>query len=379
LQVRRLRAVTGFEGSRNPSPPRSKKGLVCLAPPASGEAQAAQGPGMVSELASWLHRNDWPVEIVAANSRRTERAEVTDGPEPGSLGRPAEVLGMGYRMRRLDPWLVHSFDTDEAAAAEVCGAPYVLSLGQVPPAGSFACRPLELRKFEGALRGARGVICTNRRAARLLLEGYGFDSYVIPEGVDAVALAAVPVNRESRVVLCPSEGIGIRDLELLIDAFVMTASESSGLRLVLAGSLEPGGYQRLTERTPVELRRQVALLDNMDHRRLVSLIARASVVCCPGPSPVSGRVLVESLGLGAPVVCADGGSGADVLNEDAIGACAGLRFTPRDTEGCARSILRVLELSSVRGVAESCRSVASLYDWSFIGPRLVDVYRRATA
>jgi glycosyltransferase involved in cell wall biosynthesis len=99
----------------------------------------------------------------------------------------------------------------------------------------------------------------------------------------------------------------------------------------------------------------------------------------PSPSPVSSRVLVESLAVGTPVACADGGTATEVISEDAVAACAGLRFAAGDVEGCARCIVRVLEMSQAEGVEEACRARAELYDWSFIGPRLLEVYKQAVA
>ena len=84
------------------------RGLVCLTPPGQRVAEKAHSYSMVSELASWLHRNDWPVEIVAGNAGTGD----PDGPiesilpglaTPSGLGTSPEVIGMGYRLRRLSP------------------------------------------------------------------------------------------------------------------------------------------------------------------------------------------------------------------------------------------------------------------------------------
>jgi glycosyltransferase involved in cell wall biosynthesis len=85
------------------------------------------------------------------------------------------------------------------------------------------------------------------------------------------------------------------------------------------------------------------------------------------------------LAVGTPVACADGGTAADVIDEDAVASAVGLRFASGDVESCTRCIVRVLELSAAAGVIESCRARAALYDWSFIGPRLIEVYKQAVA
>jgi glycosyltransferase involved in cell wall biosynthesis len=357
---------------------------VCLTPPGQRVADTAHSYGMVSELASWLHRNDWPVEIVAGNVGPPDPDRTADATLPGlgtqsGLGSSPEVIGMGYRLKRLSPWLVHSFDIREAVAAQVSGAPHVLSLQQIPGGENFSCRPIAHTQFEAALRGAKSLICPNHQAAKQLADVFGFFAFAIPEGVDTQRLRDVPRRATGPVVVCPADGVAGKHLELLVDAFVRVAETIPGIRLVIVGKLDRDGYVRLVDRVPAALRRQLSIFDGADHRKTVSLLARASLTCMPSPSPVSSRVLVESLAVGTPVACADGGTATEVINEDAVAACAGMRFAAGDVEGCARCIVKVLELSQVEGVEDACRARAELYDWSFIGPRLLEVYRQAVA
>jgi len=102
----------------------------------------------------------------------------------------------------------------------------------------------------------------------------------------------------------------------------------------------------------------------------------------PSVSDGSTRALVESLAVGTPVLCADGGSAAELLDDKAVAAGAGQRFAAGDAEECASAIERSLErrrVDEADDIEEACRAIASLYDWSFVGPRLIDLYRQAAA
>ncbi len=101
------------------------------------------------------------------------------------------------------------------------------------------------------------------------------------------------------------------------------------------------------------------------------------MTCVPTAAGSSGKAVVESLAVGTAVVCAEGGAAAEVIDEDAVANGAGVRFLPGDVEGCARSIISVIERSGSDEVVSACRGRAFLFDWSFVGPRLVDIYRHA--
>jgi glycosyltransferase involved in cell wall biosynthesis len=101
------------------------------------------------------------------------------------------------------------------------------------------------------------------------------------------------------------------------------------------------------------------------------------VTCIPSPNGSSAKSVVESLAIGTPVVCADGGPAAEVIDEDSVAAGAGVRFRPGDSDGCASSMMKVIERSGSQAVVDGCRARAHLFDWSFVGPRLVELYRHA--
>jgi glycosyltransferase involved in cell wall biosynthesis len=325
---------------------------------------------VVSELAAWLHSYGWPVEIVASNDPSIGLSQ--------ALGRSvgtSEVLGLSYRLKRLSPWLVHAFEPTEADAARMAGVPYVLSVPTVLGA-DLSAGPDALRELEVCLRSACQVIAQSRAAATNLFQRFGVESTVVPDGVDTKRLGTVPIRRGRPLVVCPTFEIDHDDLEMLVDAFVLVASSVDGAQLAIAGPLSAKSHGELVSRMPERIRSQLLVLEKADRKRVLSMFGRASVTCVPSAGS-SGRSVVESLAVGTPVVCADGGSAAEIIDEEAVEAGAGHRFAPGDVGGCADSLTELIEQSSSEDVVERCRSRAYLFDWSFVGPRLVEIYRHS--
>jgi glycosyltransferase involved in cell wall biosynthesis len=339
--------------------------LVCLAQPKDPSRH-----GVVSELAAWLHRNNWEVEIVASNELDTGWARVP-GAEP-------QVLGMAFRLRRLSPWLVHAFDPSDAQSADAVGAPYLLSLNSAPRTSTLSLQPAVHRRFEAALSSAARVVCSSRVEAARLLEIFGCRSDVVPDGVDTQSLGRILPHRSRPLIVCCSDWMAEPDHTVLARAFAAAAASTPDVALAVAGRLEGTYYTKLLEAVPASLRGRVLVLDNTDRRRLLSLYARAHVTCVPTPSRAPNRTLVESLAVGTAVVCADGGSAAEVIDEDAVAIGAGMRFKAGDPDDCASCLVELLDRAADGGTA-ACRSRAFLYDWSFVGPRLIELYKQAVA
>jgi glycosyltransferase involved in cell wall biosynthesis len=164
---------------------------------------------------------------------------------------------------------------------------------------------------------------------------------------------------------------------MLVRSFLAVQAEVNDVQLALVGHLDPVVERQLMEMVPTEQRGQVLVVDNADRRRFHALLARGFVTCMPSLSESSNRVLVESLALGTAVICADGAAASEVIDEDAVDLGAGLRFALGDEAACSAGIMKLIERAGTDQVLAGCRSRASLYDWSFIGPNLVDLYRQA--
>lgn len=331
---------------------------------------------MVNELAAWLHAHGWPVEIVAPN-------DASGGDEVGlrRTGSPLddtpEILGLGYRMRRSSPWLVHVFDVEAAAAARVGGAPYVQSVTRVPRETALESDRLAGRQLEEALGAARRIVCANYSTASLLEESLGFAATVVPEGIDISKLGSVPVRRMRPMILCFAEAAVASELMTVVEAFVALSESIDDLQLAVVGCPDISLHRRLLEKVPVDRRGRLLMFDSVDRRRIVSLMSRAFVTCVASSSETFHRGAVESLALGIALACTQVGWAAEIVDEDAVAAGVGLRFRSGDAEDCATQLARLMDRSSSAEVVEACKRQAALYDWSYVGPRLVDVYHHA--
>ena len=259
----------------------------------------------------------------------------------------------------------------------MAGVPYVLSVRRSLSSSVLLSRPSARREFEEALVNARRVITPSRVAARNLLASDGFESVVVPDGVDTERLRAVPARRVKPLVVCPSFDVEQDDLNLLVDAFAQVASQVQDAQLAITGPLGPRALGDLIARLPEHMRGQLLVLEKADRKRVLALFGRASLTCVPSPTESSSKAVVESLAIGTPVVCADGGAAAEVIDEDAVAVGAGVRFRAGDVDGCAEEMFRVIERSGSDEVVEGCRARGFLFDWSFVGPRLVELYRQA--
>jgi glycosyltransferase involved in cell wall biosynthesis len=259
----------------------------------------------------------------------------------------------------------------------MAGAPYVLSVRKPATYDDVSSGFDSRREAEEGLSNARRVIAQSRAAATNLLESFGVESAIVPDGVDTERLRAVPARRTRPLVVCPTFEVDDEDLLMLVDSFVQVAASVKDAQLAITGQIRARTHGELLERMPEHLRGRLLVLDKADRKRVLTMLGRASVACVPSATATSSRSVVESLAIGTPVACADGGAAAEVIDEDAVAAAVGVRFASGDVDGCASSLVTVIERAGSDGVVEGCRARAHLFDWSFVGPRLVEVYRHA--
>ena len=106
-----------------------------------------------------------------------------------------------------------------------------------------------------------------------------------------------------------------------------------------------------------------------------ALLATSDVFVAPNTGQESfGIVILEALASGAQVVASDLPAFAAVLRDDT--GLVGRLARPGDADAVARSVIAALADAGdpVRG-----RRLAARFDWSTIGPAVVDCYREAIA
>jgi glycosyltransferase involved in cell wall biosynthesis/GT2 family glycosyltransferase len=234
-------------------------------------------------------------------------------------------------------------------------------------------RPLQ----RWALQGARAVSVCNA-AAGALVERRGFPGRadLIPLGVDVRSLhrsAGAVAVRSRRVVGYAGRLAAHKGVDVLLDA----VADMPEVQLTLAGDGPAAAALHQRAALP-DLADRVTFLGRLDDHQLADFYAGLDVLAVPSlttPTWVEqfGRVAVEAMAAGVPVVASDSGALPDVVGE------AGLLVPPGNAE-----ILRVA-LDEVLGdpeLAERLRHQgfrrAAECDWEVVADRYVSMYERAT-
>ena len=228
-----------------------------------------------------------------------------------------------------------------------------------------------------ALRGARAVSVCNA-AAGTLVERRGFPGRadLIPLGVDVAPLqraadAAAP--RRPPVVGYAGRLADHKGVDVLLDA----VAGMPEVRLTLAGHGPAADALRQRAAGP-DLAGRVTFLGRLDDHELAAFYGGLDVLAVPSlttPTWVEqfGRVAVEAMAAGVPVVASDSGALPDVVGE------AGLLVPPGNAEILRVALEDVLSDPELAGrLRDQGLRRAAECDWEAVADRYVAMYRRAT-
>lgn len=149
----------------------------------------------------------------------------------------------------------------------------------------------------------------------------------------------------------------------------IAAARAAGLRLVLAGPVQPGQEEYFhREIEPHVDGRDVDFVGEVGGARRKELFARAKAFLMPisWPEPF-GMVMVEALACGTPVIAFPEGAAGEIVIDGENG------FHVADAHAMAQATRSLGQIDAAR-----CReSVASRYDATIVAARYEDVYERA--
>jgi glycosyltransferase involved in cell wall biosynthesis len=199
----------------------------------------------------------------------------------------------------------------------------------------------------------------------------------IPLGVDAARFAAA----EAMPMPCiarPRVGfVGriepVKGLDVLLDAFQLVSREAS---LIVAGDgsdrarlLPRLQSERVHLRAPVSYEHMPAFLKSLD------VLVLPSVTIPPLHREQFGRVLVEAMAAGVPVVGSDSGAIPEVIGD------AGVVVPERDPRALAVAVERVLDDTELRSslIERGRRRVQSHFAWAVVAEQTVELFRQALA
>jgi phosphatidylinositol alpha-mannosyltransferase len=233
--------------------------------------------------------------------------------------------------------------------------------------------------LRSALEKLSGRIAVSDAARKSLVEQFGGDTVLIPNGVT--------VSRYTEAE--PLDGWGPdgatigflgrmdeerKGLPILLDAFKLLGAERPELKLLIAG---PGDAKDVYDRLPKNLHARVTVLGMVSEVDKIRAYHSVDVFCAPNTRGESfGIVLAEAMASGATVLASDIPAFRKVLGEGQAGAL----FANGDPASLAREAAALLDAPERRAkLAEEALVAVGKYDWSTVARDVVRVYETVTA
>ncbi|MFG3436881.1 glycosyltransferase family 4 protein [Nonomuraea sp. NPDC047897] len=233
--------------------------------------------------------------------------------------------------------------------------------------------------LRSALEKLSGRIAVSDAARKSLVEQFGGDTVLIPNGVtvaryteaepldgwgpDGATLGFLGRMDEER-----------KGLPILLDAFARLGPDRPGLKLLIAG---PGDAKDVYDRVPRELHDRVTVLGMVSEADKIRAYHSVDVFCAPNTRGESfGIVLAEAMASGATVLASDIPAFRKVLGDGQAGAL----FANGDAASLAREAAALLDAPDRRAkLAEEALVAVRKYDWSTVARDVVRVYETVTA
>jgi glycosyltransferase involved in cell wall biosynthesis len=191
---------------------------------------------------------------------------------------------------------------------------------------------------------------------------------------------ALGISEKEFIITFVGSVIPRKGVEVLLKAFKSLSGQSYSQRLYIIGNLSDnkfsgnvGNYARkLMEQAKDSPVYFTGLMDNnsIDFRRHLSA---ADVFVLPSRSEAQGRVVLEALSMGIPVIASEVGGLGEMINKE-----IGYTFRPGDHEELTKILQHLCNDSrQLKILQKNCRSyVEKRYSWKSIAMRYIDVFRK---
>jgi phosphatidyl-myo-inositol alpha-mannosyltransferase len=228
--------------------------------------------------------------------------------------------------------------------------------------------------LQSALEKISGRIAVSEAARTTLVEHFGGDAVLIPNGVSVRKL-----EKADPLPGWPGAGgalgfLGRMDeprkgFAILLRAFEILAAERPGLRLLVAGH---GDADEALAKTPAWLRDRIVMLGQVSDADKVRVYHSVDVFCAPNTGGESfGIVLAEAMAAGAPIVASDLDAFRQVLRRGQ----AGLLFPTGNAAELAAAAGQMLDQPELRaGLSAAASAAVRDYDWRLVARDVVRVY-----
>ena len=237
---------------------------------------------------------------------------------------------------------------------------------------AFAIAPL----LEPVIEKLRARIAVSEVARETLTIHLDTDAVVIPNGIAVDSFASAQPREEWQRELTigflgrfdePRKG-----LDLLLKALPMIVKSVPNARILIAG---PGEGLELMQSVPPSLRSKVSFLGRLSELEKASFLRSIDIYVAPNTGGESfGIILAEAMASGAAIVASDLPAFESVLG----GGRYGLTFKNEDSSDLARQIIHLSSNPSNRAqLQQRAREGAKRFDWSEVGPEVMNVYEIA--
>ncbi len=294
-----------------------------------------------------------------------------------------EQLGFKRQLDRLKPDLVHFGMTQQPVlyrGRAVTTIHDLTTLRFSNPAKNPATFKLKqlvyARVVKRVARKSAQVIVPSQFVAGDLVRYTGISPgkvTVTPEAANPIAEDAEPTRGlgNKRFIMYVGRPTPHKNLERLVEAFVILQNKYPELRLVLAGNRD-ANYQRIERRVKDQGVNNVAFTGYANDAQLRWLYEHCMAYVFPSLSEGFGLPGLEAMVHGAPVVS----SNATCLPE--VYGNAARYFDPFDVQAMAVAIDEVLSDKSLReSLIEKGRAQAAEYSWQRMAEQTLAVYEKA--
>lgn len=240
----------------------------------------------------------------------------------------------------------------------------------------FVHRRIERSVFEFSASG----VCATETAARVLSQkGYAKPAPVIPYGVPSRFVAAEEEIR-TRLADPPSDPPRIGYIGRLlpmkgVDILLHALRKIDGELLILGSGEDEARLRKIAAEAGVDPR--VAWIPAIPPEQVIDHLKGLDVLVLPSRTTPTwaeqlGRVMLEAMGCGTPVIGSSSGSIPEVI------ADAGMIFEEGNAEDLAEKISRLFADADLRKslIRKGWEKVRTRYTWSAFADDLIDHYRR---